>query len=240
MPDLPPAETAATRMLADFRNRTPSDQDFAEIGRIAIQHTSLEFQLEALVWRYMGDIDKGHIATSQMGIQELTNVLKTLVEWTEPDDTLADCIEWGIECFHALRKLRNDIIHGFNFTADQKTGRLFIEARTRSVIFDSFQQFEITPQTLRQISGEQVILSVFLNQIDLHIESRGQDAIGHDKPPPSNSFRPRSMPPKPTTITPKDHEKPVSARRKRKQLLERQAREAKKKRRRGATPDTLR
>lgn len=225
--DTTPMNSAAVHMLDEFRNKEPSETDYAEIGRIAVQHSSLEYQLESLVWRYMGDVDKGHIATARMGIREITDVLKTLVDWTEPDDALADSIEWGIQCFHELRLKRNRIIHGFNFSADQKSGKLFIEGRTRSIVFDAFDQFEICRKTLQRVTEEQVLLSMFLYDIHRHIDRRGLDAIGHDRPPPSELFQSSAKPPLPEKMTPIDRDAPKSIRRQRAELEATNAKRAK-------------
>lgn len=202
--------------IEDYINSQPTTEDYAQIGRITLQHTSLEFELETLVWKYMGDIDKGHITTARMGAQDITEVLMTLVEWTEPDDGLAEAIEWGVQCFHALRLKRNSIIHAFNFKADQKNERLFLEKRTRSRVFDSFELYEISRKTLEQVVGEQVILSIYLYRLAEIIDVRGPDAIMPNPPLPSTELALPMRPPMPMALIGQKREPVTSNRRKRK------------------------
>jgi hypothetical protein len=208
----------------DLINAQPSETDYAMIGRITLQHTGLEYQLERLVWAYMGDVDKGHIATCRMGIQELTDTLLTLVEWTEPEDHLADAFEWAVNAFHKLRVKRNSIVHGFNFEADQKSGKLFISRRTRSIVFDDFEEFELTPAALAQVSHEQVALSSFLYRLAKALMTRGEAFIGHDVAPPNEPTPLPNRPREPETLTPLPHQAPESKRRQRKASQELEAR----------------
>lgn len=202
--------------IDEYINSQPTTEDYAQIGRITLQHTSLEFELETLVWKYMGDLDKGHIATARMGVQDITEVLMTLVEWTEPDDGLAEAIEWGVQCFHALRLKRNSIIHAFNFQADQKTERLFLERRTRSRVFDSFELYEISRKTLEQVVGEQVVLSIYLYRLAEIIDARGPEAIMPNPPLPATQQALPTRPALPVKLIPQEREPVTSNRRKRK------------------------
>jgi hypothetical protein len=227
MADPDQTTSVLAKHFADFKNSRPTEADFAAIGRIALQHTSLEYQLESMVWFYMGDTDKGHIATARMGMTEITDVLQTLVEWTEPDDGVADSIEWAIRCFNILRLNRNSVIHGYNFKADQSTGQLFIEKRSRSIVFDSFDQFVITPEVLAEIIARQSQLSFFIYTLQRKLEMRGPDAIGPNLPPPAEPFPLPARPPEPEKLTPLPREVPESMRSQRKSSLAKAAKLAK-------------
>ena len=124
--------SAVANVFAKFRNSRPTESDYAAIGKLALQHTSLEYQLEALVWTYIGDTDKSHIATAKMRMNQKIEALETLVEWTEPDDGIADAIEWATKCFNILRDSRNSVIHGFNFTADQSSGSFSLKSANQA------------------------------------------------------------------------------------------------------------
>lgn len=217
-----PPTSALAKHFADFNNRQPTEADYAAIGRIALQHTSLEYQIEALVWTYFGDADKGRIATAKMGMTQRIETLKTLVEWTEPDDGIADAINWAISCFEIVRDSRNSVVHAYNFKADQSTGKLFLAKRTKSIVFDDFVQFEITPAILQQIVGKQVQISSFIYQIQRVLDLRGPKAIGPKLPAPTE---PSPLPTRfaaPQKLQPQPHESPESNRRQRKssQMLE--------------------
>lgn len=173
-------------LLGEHINRSPEESDFALIGRIALQHTGLEYQLETLVWYYMEDVDKGHIATARLGAVEKTDMLATFVEWTEPDDGIAEVLSWVIKCFHILRLNRNSVIHGFNFRADRRAKKLIIERRTKSLVFDAFQTFEISRDILRQVSTDQTALAMFIFKLNNIVQERPKGSIGPNLPTPSN------------------------------------------------------
>lgn len=198
---------------------------------MALQHTALEYQLEALAWSYFGDVDKGHIATAKMRMPDKIDVLKTLVEWTEPDDGIAERIEWAIESFEILRLNRNAVIHAFNFKADQSSGNLYLERRTKSLVFDSFEQINVTQPEMQQLLDDQIWLAGFLRSLQLIIDIRGPDAIGINKHPPVQTFEP--LPPKPARpkkMTPLPRQAPISARRQRQSSQATEAKAAKSKR----------
>lgn len=204
--------------VADFINGSPEESDYALIGRIALQQTALEYQIEALIWHYVGDIDLGHIATAKLGNAARTDMLSTIVEWIEPDDGIAEAIEWAIKCFHILRDNRNSIIHGFNFRADRRAGKLIIERRTKSLVFDAFQVFEINRVVLHQVSNDQVSTSIYLWRLREIIERRPAGAIGPNLPPPSEPARLPSKPPLPAPLVSLPHEAPKSARHQRREF----------------------
>ena len=223
--------------LRKARNARPSDSDFAQIGRIALNHSGLEYQLESLTWIYMGDVDVGHVATSQMTTLQTIQALKTLVEWTEPDDAVAAEIEWCLQSFEILRINRNTVIHGFNFKADRENEKLFIERRTRSVVFDSFEQFEFDSRTLMTLINDQNRLADHLYHIQFHVDAREVKSLTPNQSAPSNPATLRPRPPSPTPLKPLDREKPQSARRLRQSSLEKAAREAKYEARKRQRPD---
>jgi hypothetical protein len=213
-----------------FKNERPTESDYAKIGRIALQHTGLEYQIEALIWTYFGDTDKGHVATAKMGMTQKIEALKTLVEWTEPDDGIADAIEWAIKCFEVVRDNRNSVVHGYNFKADQSSGKLFIEKRKPGMVFDSHLQFEITPGVLAGICNEQMNLSSYIYLLQKIIDRRGPESIGPGIPAPSE---PSPLPNRcalPSSLDPLPHQAPESTRRQRKSLQEMEAKAAKAKR----------
>lgn len=164
--------------LKNAENQRPSERDYAKIGRIVLQHTSLEYQLEALVWFYMGDLDKAHIATSQMTNSQITNMLKTLVEWTEPDDGIAEAIGYSIEGFHSLRLTRNAIVHGFNFKADNAAEKLYIERRTKSFVFDAFERYELSSRAFEQVITDQSNLSTYMWRLETLLKQRDNVTLG--------------------------------------------------------------
>ncbi len=207
------------------RNARPSDKDFAQIGRIALNHSGLEFQLESLTWIYMGDVDVGHVATSQMTTLQIIEALKTMVEWTEPDDSVAAEIDWCIQAFNVLRVNRNTVIHGFNFKADRDNGKLFIERRTRSVVFDSFEQFEFDSATLMRLIADQDSLADHLYHIQFHVDARSVKSLTPNPNAPSNPATIRPRPESPIPLKPLDREKPQSDRRRRRFSLEKVAQE---------------
>lgn len=213
--------------MEDFINGSPEESDYALIGRIALQQTALEYQIEALIWHYMGDVDLGHIATAKLGNAARTEMLSTIVEWIEPDDGIAESIEWAIRYFHILRDNRNAIIHGFNFRADRKAGKLIIERRTKSLVFDAFQVFEINRGVLHQVRNDQVTLSMYLWKLRDIIERRPSEAIGPNLPPPSEPAQLPSKPLLPAPLVPLPHEAPKSERHQRRALAEKEARESK-------------
>lgn len=214
------AKGVIAKALEDAANARPSESDYAAIGKLALQHTALEYQLEALIWAYMGDVDKGHIATAKMGIQEQTDALIALVDWTEPDDGIAEAIEWAVKCFHTLRISRNSVIHGYNFKADQRTGKLFIEQRSKNIVFDANLRFVINSDVLQDLLGQQVRLSTYLYLLQRIIDKRGPEAIGPGLPAP---VEPSPLPPKfpePEKLAPLPHQDAKSARRQRQASLE--------------------
>jgi len=173
----------------------------------------------------MGDVDVGHIATSQMTTLQIIQSLETLVEWTEPDDSVAAEIEWCIQAFNVLRVNRNTIIHGFNFEADRDNGKLFIERRTRSVVFDSFEQFEFDSSALMTLISDQTRLAGHLYHIQFHVDARKVKSLTPNPNAPSNPSTLRPRPAPPTPLKPLDRERPQSDRRQRRSSLEKAARE---------------
>lgn len=214
---------AILEAIEELRNERPDEGDYAKIGRIALSHTALEYQFETLVWAYMKDVDLGHIATSNLGVKEIEARLSTLVEWTEPDDFVADEIKWSLKAFDILRLNRNAIIHGFNFKADKKSGQLFLERRSNSVVFDSFMQYAFDATTLQQVVWDQERIADHLFFISRHIDRRGLDAIGPGLPPPSEPAALRPRPPLPHALAPLPREGPISTRRQRQASLEKAA-----------------
>jgi hypothetical protein len=213
--------------LRAHANARPSEAEYAMIGRIALNHTGLEYQLECLVWLYMGDVDIGHVATSQMTTVEILKALETLVDWREPDDVVADEIEWSISAFNILRVNRNSIIHGFNFKADNSIEKLFIERRTRSIVFDSFDQFELTKHSFMQVINDQNNLADHLYFIQRHLERRGGFEVHLPPNAPSEPATLRPRPQLPHALQPIDRESAKSTRRLRRSLAESEARAAK-------------
>lgn len=222
-----PNTSSGLDVIRKARNARPSDSDFAQIGHIALNHSGLEFQLESLTWVYMGDVDIGHVATSQMTTLQILQALATLVEWNEPDDHVAAEIEWCLEAFHVLRVNRNIIVHGFNFKADRDLRKLFIERRTRSVVFDSFEQFEFSPKTFMTMISEQDRLADHLYHILLHVDAREVKSITPNPNAPSSPTTLRARPSPPTPLEPLVREKPQSDRRQRQSSLGKVAREEK-------------
>ena len=223
-----PPNGAVANFLRSAENARPTEADYAAIGKIALQHTGLQYQFETLVWDYMGDVDIGHISTCRMGVQEITDTLLALVEWTEPEDAIEESVRWSVDFFHKLRLKRNSIIHGYNFIADNNSGNLYVEKRTKSIVFADFEEFEFTPDTLREICDEQTNLSTYLHSVSRLIRRRGQQYIGHESSPPSE---PTPLPPKPATpkiLTPLPHSNPKSARHQRRASQETATRDAKK------------
>jgi hypothetical protein len=213
--------------LSEIINQEPEERDYALIGKIALQQTSIEYQLECLIWYYMESVDLGHIATTRLGSVSKTEMLETLVEWIEPDDGVANAITWAIKCFHILRESRNSIIHGYNFKADRRAGKLLIERRTKSLIFDAFQIFEINRDVLEQVSSDQIGLSMFLWRLEQRVTHRPAGSIGHDVPPPDEPARLPARPSEPAPLVPLPHETPKSSRRLRAEHALTEARQAK-------------
>jgi hypothetical protein len=199
--------------LKEFMNGKPDERDYALIGKIALQSTLIEYQLETLVWYYMESVDRGHIATAKLSSVDKAEMLKTFVEWIEPDDGLADAVNWAIACFHTLRQNRNSIIHGFNFRADKKAGKLIIEKRSRSLVFDAFQTFEINRQVLEQVNADQKALSMYIWRLNRAATERPPEAIGPNLPPPASPARLPTTHAPPAPLEPLPHEAPKSSRR---------------------------
>lgn len=209
--------------MAEFRNMSPEVSDYALIGHIALNLTALEYQIESLIWYYMEDVDKGHIATARMGSISKTEMLATLVEWIEPDDGIADAIAWASQCFHVLRESRNSIIHGYNFKADRRAGTLSIERRTKSLVFDSFLLYEINREVLAQVKRDQEILAMYMWKLDRALRQRPQKVLGPNRPPPAKPAQLPDKPALPSSLSPLPHETPKSARRQRAELAEKEA-----------------
>jgi hypothetical protein len=214
-------------ILADYLNQSPEDEDYALIGRIALQHTGLEYQIETIIWYYMGDVDKGHIATATLGAVARTDMLEAFVEWTEPDDGIAEAIIWTIKQFHILRENRNSIIHAYNFRADRKAQRLILERRTKSLVMDRFQVFEINREVLEKVVGDQNTLALYVYMIFNIMRMRPSYAIGPNLPPPREPAVLPAKPSPPEPLSPLPHESAKSARRLRLELAEKEARESK-------------
>jgi hypothetical protein len=168
-----------------------------------------------------------------MGMTHKIEALKTLVEWTEPDDGIADAIEWAIKCFEVVRENRNSVVHGYNFKADQSSGNLFIEKRKNGMLFDKFLQFEITAEALNKIVDEQVNVSRFLNLLQRIIDRRGPEAIGPGLPTPVELSPLPHRCSLPSGLDTLPHQAPQSARRKRKSLQEIEAKASKAERKDG-------
>ena len=209
----PTPESALLQAFKKFANERPTESDYAKIGRIALQHTGLEYQIEALIWTYFGDTDKGHIATAKMGMTQKIEALKTPVEWTKPDDGMAEAIEWAIKCFEIVRDNRNSVVHGYNFKANQSSGKLFIEKRKQGMVFDSFLQFEITPGVLAGISNEQMNLSSYIHLLQRIIDRRGPESIGPELPAASEPFPLPHRCALPSSLDPLPHQAHQSTRR---------------------------
>ena len=116
----------------------------------------------------MGDVDIGHAATSQMTTLQIIQALETLAECTKPDDSVAAEIEWCIQAFYVLRINQNIVIHDFNFKADREKGKLSIERRTKSVVFNSFEQFEFDSGALKTLIADQNRIGDHLYHIQHH------------------------------------------------------------------------
>jgi hypothetical protein len=229
----PKSESALLAAFKKMANERPSESDYAKIGKIALQHTGLEYQMESLVWFYMGDVDKAHIATSQMSVSQTTNMLKTLVEWTEPDDGIADAITYAIDGFHSLRLTRNYIVHGFNFKADNATEKLFIERRTKSFVFDEFERFELNARAFEQVITDQSNLSTYMWKLEKLLSQRGHAALGPNQPGSNANVSLPSKPAPPQVLKALPYEPAKSTRRQRQASLDKENRAAKGKRKDG-------
>lgn len=216
----------STEGLEALVNLRPEESDYALIGHIALNLTALEYQIETLIWYYMESVDKGHIATARLGPVSKTEMLDTFVEWIEPDDGVADAIAWGSKCFGILRESRNSIIHGYNFKADRKAGKLTIERRTKSLVFDSFLMFEINRDILRQVKRDQEALAMYMWRLEEALKRRPAGAIGPNLPPPTEPLELPEKPALPASLSPLPHDPPKSTRRQRQELAAKEAKEA--------------
>ncbi|MDT7527995.1 hypothetical protein OVY29_04895 [Sphingopyxis sp. SE2] len=196
--------------LMDHINREPTESEYAAIGRVALNHTALEYQIESLIWTYMKDVDLGHIATSGQSTDKQIQILKTLVEWNEPEDHVADAIDWSISAFKVLRTNRNNLVHGFNFTADRKGGGLHIERRRKPLIFDSHEIVVLSNGILDGVVNDQRRLAIYLWRISMLISRRGDEHIGHDCAAPDDPTDLPSRPVMPTLLQALPHEPPRS------------------------------
>ena len=168
-----------------------------------------------------------------MGMTQKIEALKTPVEWTKPDDGMAEAIEWAIKCFEIVRDNRNSVVHGYNFKANQSSGKPFIEKRKQGMVFDSFLQFEITPGVLAGISNEQMNLSSYIHLLQRIIDRRGPESIGPELPAASEPFPLPHRCALPSSLDPLPHQAHQSTRRQRKSSQEMEAKAAKGKRKDG-------
>jgi hypothetical protein len=205
----------------------PSEQDYALLGRIALNHASLEYVIESMIWGYMEDVDKGHVATSPLGSIERTNMLATLVDWTEPDDDVAEAIAFSIRSFHTLRTIRNTLLHGHNFRVSTTKDRLLLDSRGKGLVFDAWQVFDFQRSDLERIEQDQLNLLIFMGGVFNAITARPKGAIGPNLPPPVLPCALPAKPPEPQTLTRLDHITPKSARTQRRELVEKEARASK-------------
>ena len=198
--------------MMEMENRKPSENDYASVGRIALNHTGLEYQIESLIWTYMKDIDLGHISTSGMNSETMLKTLRALVDWTEPEDHVAGEIRWALKGFETLRNARNSVIHGFNFSADKRDGKLFIEKRSKSIVFDSFEIFDLAPKVLQSVIRDQGRLGAYIYHIFKTLEMRGPEYIGYTANIPISPSLLPARPPEPRPLNPLPSELPKSPR----------------------------
>ncbi len=154
---------------------TPSEKVYAAVGRLTLQWTYLEYMIEVLIWRYVGDVDKGHIFTSQMGNQSLTDVLELLVKYEEMDERGRETITHAIKGFHVLRLNRNKIVHSYNFFEMPDSGIEF-SGRKKVRLFSEFDQYSLSIEQLDQQVAAVSTWGWFLHRaVDAVSDRRGAD-----------------------------------------------------------------
>jgi hypothetical protein len=143
---------------------TPSDSVYAAVGKITLYWTYIEYTLENLIWRYVGDVDIGHMFTSQLGNTTLTEILETMIAHEESDALGRETIQHAIEGFHVLRLNRNKIVHSFNFFVQPGAGVRFSGRRKVRVIED-FDEYLITIDQLNGQVSDLATWGTFLHNI---------------------------------------------------------------------------
>ena len=105
-----------TRLSTD---KVLSDDHYKAIGKIAVEWTYVELDVEVILWHVANIVDdtkSAHAITAHLGSETRLDILKTLVH-----NKVGDCPEYRELCafldgeFKALRTARNEIIHGLYY-----------------------------------------------------------------------------------------------------------------------------
>jgi hypothetical protein len=101
--------------------RVLTDEHYVAIGKIAVEWTYVELDIQAIIW-HLADLVEGprlktaHAFTTHLGTETLLDILKTLVH-----NATGECAEYdALKTFidkdvKPLRTLRNEIIHGLYY-----------------------------------------------------------------------------------------------------------------------------
>lgn len=143
---------------------TPGDAVYAAVGRIALYWTYVEYLVEVLIWRYVGDVDIGHILTSKLSNPDRAEVLDILSKHEESDPAGRNRIEHAIKGFKILRVNRNKIIHSYNFFTQPGSGIRF-SGRKKVRVMEAFDEYLVTVDQLNQLVSGLIAWGDFLQKI---------------------------------------------------------------------------
>lgn len=177
----------------------PDEAEYANVGRITIYWSFAEYMIETLIWRYIGDVDKGHIVTAQLGSQSLTDILEALVSGLEEDTEAKEAITHAVEGFHILRVNRNKIVHSYNFLRDADQDVIRFSGRKKVRIFEEFEPYVMTKAELKALVHELYTWNTFLSDLVDAVTDRWEHSLVGEP----HELRPwPRKPPLPKRLTP--------------------------------------
>ena len=101
---------------ADYHESKECGPLLYALGMISIEWNYVEQMMTALIWCYVGDVDRGLAVTANIGNQSRADMLLALCKKSKVEPDMLDRVEFSTKAFNMLREKRNILIHSHSIT----------------------------------------------------------------------------------------------------------------------------
>lgn len=102
--------------IADFHETEEASSLMYALGRLSIEWSFTEHLMATLIWRYVGDTQRGALITANLGNQSRADVLLGLTKDHEKDEAVRAFIAGMAKTFNKLRESRNTLMHSHSIS----------------------------------------------------------------------------------------------------------------------------